>query len=314
MNYKKAFNILEIDLSQISYNDISTDYLKRQYKKLALKNHPDKNGNTLESNEKFKEINEAYHYLRKEFKNLNQDENVINDETNNESEYFTSSSLYFDILKDFMKTIFEGKYNEIILEIVNKIIIAGKKISIKLFDNLDKDTTLNIYTFLSNNRSVLHLSEEVLDVIRNIVVQKYDNVEIYRLNPSINDLLNNNVYKLVINNELFLVPLWHNELYFDISGCEIIVICEPELPENIKIDDDNNIYIRVDLLNYHNKILNEEPFVFNIGENIFNIPLEDLYMKKEQTYKIKNAGLSKIKNDIYDISEKSDIIVSISIV
>jgi hypothetical protein len=35
-------------------------------------------------------------------------------------------------------------------------------------------------------------------------------------------------------------------------------------------------------------------------------------MKKEQTYKIKNAGLSKIKKDIYDVSEKSDIIVKVT--
>ena len=39
-----------------------------------------------------------------------------------------------------------------------------------------------------------------------------------------NDLINNNVYKLHVNNELFLVPLWNNESYYDSSGCEIIVI------------------------------------------------------------------------------------------
>ena len=59
MNYKDAFNILEIDFVNEKYQDITLDYLKKQYRKLALKNHPDKNGNTYESNEKFKRINEA---------------------------------------------------------------------------------------------------------------------------------------------------------------------------------------------------------------------------------------------------------------
>jgi hypothetical protein len=37
-------------------------------------------------------------------------------------------------------------------------------------------------------------------------------------------------------------------------------------------------------------------------------------MKREQYYRVKNTGLSKIKNDIYDITELADLIVKISIV
>jgi len=309
MNYKDAFNILEIDLSEVSYNDITLEYLKKQYRKLALKNHPDKNGNTPETNYKFQQIHESYNYLKKEIKHLKSENIDDNDDIN-------ESSHYLDILKGFMKTVFVGNYNDILSKIVNDIITTGKKISIKIFEDLDKNTTLNIYTFLSNNRSMLHLSQESLNNIREFVVKKYDNVEVYRLNPSINDLLNNNLYKLYLNNELFLVPLWHNESYFDGSGCEIIVICEPELPKGITIDDDNNIHIETTIDGYnnlHNTIINNGSISINIGDKVFNISLSNLYMKKEQYYKIKNCGLSKIKNDIYDVSEKSDIIVKICI-
>ena len=315
MDYKNAFEILEIDISEVKYNDITLNFLKKQYRKLALRNHPDKNSNTPESNKQFQKINEAYHYLKREIKHLDND-NIDGLEKEHDNELF-QSSLYFDILKGFMETVFEGKYNDLLIKIVNDIIIAGKKTSIKLFDNLDKDTSLNIYSFLSNNRNILHLNEDVLDIIRDIVVKKYDNVEIYKLNPSINDLINNKLYKLYFKDELFLVPLWHNESYFDISGCEIMVICEPELDKDISIDDDNNICINVEILGLTHlldMIINNKSLEFNIGDKVFNIPVSNLYMKNEQYYRIKNQGLSKIKKDIYDVTEKTDIIVKITIV
>ena len=309
MNYIKAFEILEIDLLEISYSGITPDLLKKQYKKLALKNHPDKNGNTLESNEKFKQINEAYNYLKREIS-----QNDINEEND--------SSLYTDLLKTFMKTIFEEQYNDLLSKIVNEIILAGKKISMKLFDDLDRETAMNIYTFLSTNRSVLHMSQEVLEMIRNLVVKKYDNVEVYKLNPNINDLLNNNLYKLNVNNEVFFVPLWHNESYFessccDNSGSEIIVICEPELDKNITIDDDNNICIVKEIVIYNDLseiIFYNKPIIIQIGDKEFEIPSSKLFMKRDQNYIIKNQGLSKIKKDIYDVSEKADIIVKIILI
>jgi len=308
MNYKDAFEILEIDLHKVSYNDITIEYLSKQYRKLALKNHPDKNGNSTESNEIFKRINEAYQYLKREIKHLNpEDIQFENEET-------PDSSLYFDILKEFMKTMFEGTYNDILSKIVADIMSTGRTLSVKLFDELDKDTALNIYTFLSNHRSTLHLSSSVLVQIREIVVKKYDNVQIYKLNPRIHDLMNNNIYKLYVNEELFLVPLWHNESYFESTNGEMIVLCDPELPSNITLDDDNNICIETTFNTLDEFLLlikEKQPICITIADKIFQIPLSNLYIKREQIYRIKNEGLSKTKKDIYDISEKTDILVKI---
>jgi len=310
MDYKKAFEILEIDLinSDVKYKNITIDFLKRKYRKLALKHHPDKNGNTEESKIKFQQINEAYHFLKREIRFVNP-EHIDDDE---DKSFDSNSSLYFDILKGFMQNVFKEQYSDFLSKIVNDVMLAGKKISIRLFDDLDKETALNIYTFLSTNRSTLHLTEDILNMIREIVVKKYDNVEIYKLNPSINDLLNNNLYKLYINEDLFLVPLWHSECYFDNSGCEVIVICEPELPNEITIDDENNIHINAEL--FLKDIFNLENLNIKIGDKEYNIPYSNLMIKREQNYSIKNAGLSKIKKDIYDISEKTDIIVKIKII
>ena len=313
MNLKTAFEILELDLTETGYNNISLEYLKKQYRRLALKNHPDKNNNTSESNEKFKKINEAYNYLKTE---LYLNPTNVDDENEEMNEENITSSLYFDILKGFMKNMFVGKYNDLLSKVVNDIITTGKKISVKLFDDLDKDTTLNIYTFLSNNKTTFHLSEEVLDSIRNIVLQKYNNVEVYKLNPSINDLINNNLYKLYVNETLFLVPLWHNESYYDISGCEIIVICVPELSEGVTIDDDSNICIEkyIYAKDIEKMITENDKIKIHIGVKELYISLSELYIKREQYFRIKGEGITKVKKDIYDISDKSDIIVKINII
>ena len=54
MNYQSAYEILELD-----EHIITLDYLKKQYRKMALKHHPDKNGNTFSSNERFKDLSEV---------------------------------------------------------------------------------------------------------------------------------------------------------------------------------------------------------------------------------------------------------------
>jgi hypothetical protein len=156
-----------------------------------------------------------------------------------------------------------------------------------------------------------------LDKVKQIVLHKYDNVEIYKLNPSINDIIHNNFYKLYVNENLYLVPLWHNESYYDGSGCEIIAICEPDLPNNIRIDDNNNLIIEIEInisQDLPEMIKNNTPLSFNIGDETFSIKISNLYMKKEQYYCLKGKGLTNIKKDIYDISDKSDLIAKINFV
>ena len=328
MDYQKAIDILEIDINNTEFKSTSSSsaYLKRCFHKQALKYHPDKNGDTPESTERFKLINEAYDFLKRE-----------NDILHNINPTDESSSVYKDILQLFLKGILDGKYSESISSIIKEIILnfseVKKMTSLKMFDDLDKETTINIYNFLSKYRSLFHFSNEFLDKIKEIIIRKHDDIMVYVLNPSIDDLLNNNVYKLYVDEELYLVPLWHSEMYFDVKNetkddtkdaketkdtkniKEIIVLCHPELPENITIDEDNNLYVEVNL-----NVSDISPFLSSsknmkvfIGKKMLDIPLYNLYIRDTQLYRIKSQGLTKIKeNDIYDISEKCDIIVKIN--
>ena len=279
---------------------------------MALKHHPDKNGNTEESTEKFKKINEAYNYLKRELKNLKPEKFATEDEEENNEQY-----IYFDVLKNFIKSVLESKYTDTVFSIVNDILSTGKHFSLKIFEDLDKDTVLQIYNFLSKHRSIIHFSNDLLNQIREIVLSKYDNVEIYKLNPSIDDLMENKFYKLYVDKQLYLVPLWHNETYYDGSGCEIIVLCEPELPIGMKLDDDNNIYIETDISVYQDlpdMLIHNTDISLDIGKTNLTIPLSNLYMKREQYYRIKKQGISKVKKDLYNINDKSDIIVKINLI
>jgi curved DNA-binding protein CbpA len=328
MDYKEAFSILKINLNETDYKDITLDFLKKKYHQEALRHHPDKNLNIQEeSTQKFKKINEAYHFLKKELKNINNscemssDNEFYNEDEDDENEDSLHLRSWENILKMFMSGILDGKYMESFSKIITEIVSGYKTISAKLFEGLNKDSLLELYTFLSKHRSTFRLSDEILESIKEIVLHKYDNVEVYKLNPSIYDLLNNNVYKLYANEELFLVPLWHNELYFENSNKEIIVFCEPELPDNIKIDDDNNIYTEINInfqqlysLIIRDKHNHKSKVDFYVGDRAMEIPISDLLIKREQFYRIKNQGISKIiENDIYNTTHKGDIIVKITI-
>ena len=315
MDFKSACEILEIDTNSQTANILTLEYLKKRYHKLALQNHPDKRGNTLEAKEKFQQINEAYNYLSREISNLNLD--TENDFCNNE-EKTDSNTGYINILNLFLDSLLKGhpSGNEFLSSFIKDIVNGYKEITLKMFEGLDKEKTLGVYNFLFKYKNILYISDEILDKVRAIIAEKYRDVQIYVLNPSINDLFSNNVYKLDLDGELYFVPLWHNELYFDDKRLEngkdnIIVKCIPELPENISIDENNNIHILL-RLSFTFSLLEQKSIVFFLGEKRFELPLEGLKIQKFQTCILRKQGISKVfENDLYNIEEKGDIIVKL---
>lgn len=129
------------------------------------------------------------------------------------------------------------------------------------------------------------------------------------MNPKIDDLFENNVYKLIIDKKKYIIPLWHDELTYEHNNNDIIIKNVPNLPNNISIDNNNNVII---LLEYKiNEIWNNDVY-FNIGNKNFSIKKDDIRLLKEQIIILKNKGISKINTkDIFDISNKSNIIIKL---
>jgi hypothetical protein len=307
MNINDALNILHID----NLTNIDLQSLKKRYHKMALQHHPDKNGNTIESKEHFQKIGEAYDLLKREIGEISIDENI---DENNESGYMFILSL-------FLKTLFKDVNYEIVLSILKDAV------SVALFESIDKEMCIYIYDFIIKYKTVLHISNETLEKVKQIILEKYKDVQIFMLNPSLFDLFENNIYKLKVEDVIYYVPLWHNEIVFqkekninesinenNNKDSEIIVKCIPELPDNVEIDENNNLIISI-TIPLTLSLFFDKRYLVCIEKYTFEIPMIKLSCTIDQIYILKGQGISQIfEKDVFDISKKSDIIFRIKFI
>jgi hypothetical protein len=298
MDLNKALDILEIDKATCKITNLSSN-IKKQYHKLALQYHPDKNGNSLESCEKFKEIGEAYEYAKREIEE-------------NEEKGEKDCTDYGNLLKKFIEEILASEKTEHVMNLIAEIVTGCKKITWKLFESLDKESTLHVYSFLSKYKNVLYIHQDILDAIKEITMKKYIHDEIYILNPSLEDLLENRVYKLQLREKVYYVPLWHDEVYFDDEETkEIIVKCVPELPNHIYINDNNDIIVDLEIP-LDISLLEQKSKVVFLGKKTFEIFFHQLSLQRSQLYVFHECGISKVfEKDIYKIEERGSVIFKI---
>ena len=317
MKISEAIVILNIKNYTI-YNikNITHNELKKHYHIQCLIYHPDKNINNTEATFIFQNINYAYNIL-KELINA-KDFDAKDFDANNYNYYI------FNFI-DFIIKYYSNNTNTIDLDINNIKHYANSQIQALLANLLDNFSIIileELYIFLlkykkecfyENNTtpSSNTISDNIITIIKTLVQEKLSKYNIYILTPNIANLLNSDIYKLEVNNDIIYIPLWHNELNFENN----IIKIDPLLDNNITLDSNNNIHYTytdtfhniIDLLNSNNGTL-----TINIETHIFNIPINKLTFSKYQIYSIKNQGLSKINiNNILDNSYKSDIIFHI---
>tara|TARA_Y100000996_G_scaffold354830_1_gene295166 strand:+ start:2921 stop:3796 length:876 start_codon:yes stop_codon:yes gene_type:complete len=290
MDFKKALDILEVS------EPYTKKTLKKQYFKKALQHHPDKNSDP-NSKTDFIEIREAYIYLSN---SLN---SSINDSRENDN--------YFAIIEQLFNLIKNSKLSST-KEIVNVILENCQMLSLSTFEKIDKQTALNIFGYIEKYSDTLCIDEDTVEKFREIIREKLQDDELIILNPSIDNLLNNDIYILDHKMFTYYIPLWHDEVTYETEGHTLFVKCIPQLPEHVYIDENNNIHVSIKIP--IERALKDMAININLGEKVFMIPSSSLKVVSNQTHILSIKGIAVIDpNNNYNINKKGNISVHINL-
>lgn len=153
-------------------------------------------------------------------------------------------------------------------------------------------------------------TEKIVDRMEEIARQRTA-PEIIILNPSVENLLDYSLYKLSFGEDVFLVPLWHQELVYESRDKKTVVVqCIPELPDGITIDENNHLYVKLCCSVYD--VLYKEKIQFLIGERAFFIDCNEIKCKQTQEIVLRGAGIPS-PADFFDNSVLGNIIVQLQL-
>lgn len=309
MNYKRAMQILELDHEIYMDTDLDIELtintLKKKYRMMALLYHPDKNP-AEDAATRFHEIHEAYEYLL-QYVETSTDENMEDDVKDNTN--------YKEILLRFIKSITEDDgsiQSQIFYTIIRRITQICEEKSLEFLEKLNKDVLIKIYDILYKYHHIFRISEIYVSKVQAILESRVKDDECIILHPTIEDLFEKNIYKLVIGSQTILIPLWQHEMVYEIDGKDVYVKCVPILPENITIDEENNVFIEI---KYNiAELLETSQIMVSFGKKTYTISTDKIRVLRRQQLCLIGVGIPRIvEGDIFNIEKMGDIFVDLTL-
>ena len=107
---------------------------------------------------------------------------------------FETNMSYSNILFTFLKTVIPiDKDTDIINIIIQKISKVCESKSVDFLERLDKEILIKIFKVIKKNKEIFNITDDYIQLIENIINTKTKNDEIIIMNPTLDDLFNNNL-------------------------------------------------------------------------------------------------------------------------
>lgn len=203
--------------------------------------------------------------------------------------------------------------SKILHSIMSQLYMKCESKAYSLIEQLDAYKLEKMIGLLKTNRQLFHISDEFIGNVEKMYTQKQNASQTVIVRPMLVDLIDEQVYKLEEKSQIYYIPLWHHELIYDIDGRDLCITIEPDLEENIEIDDKNNVYVYKQMTLCD--VWQMQEIEVEVGKRRLKIPRADLKMRPIQKFVFPNQGIPRISTqNIYDVSRKSNLVITLMIV